>query len=404
MNKLLTNLKKKYIIGKAFNIARKELCGYMGIIKDELPACIDEILSAYGINGLDKWHMLHNGHINRTYAVEYTDGGEKVKRLLQQINTAVFKNPEELMANVVTVTDFLRNKIKREGGDAERETLRVWPTLGGGSFYKDSSGLYWRIYNFVDNAFSYDSIENDSLFFRAGEAFGKFQSQLSDFPIDKLYYTIPHFHDTRKRLDALRKSAEKNAVGRLRDVGPEIKFALCREGDTGVIVDMLERGEIPLRVTHNDTKLNNIMFDNDTKTPVCIVDLDTIMPGSALYDFGDAIRYGANTAAEDEKDLSKVSLDMNLYEKYVSGFLGTAGGSLTEKEKEYLPFSAKLLTLECGIRFLTDYLDGDVYFSVGSPEHNLDRCRTQFALVADMENKFDDMKKITESVCKSLGL
>ena len=376
----------------------------MGTEKDALPVVIDEILKAYGIEDkLTDWSVIHNGHINRTYSVSYkTNNGKTERRLLQQINTEVFKKPAELMDNIVRVTAFLKDKISKEGGDTERETLTVFKTKEGKYYYVDSTGAYWRCYNFVEDAFSYNAIENDQLFFEAGAAFGKFQSQLADFPIDTLYDTIPDFHNTYKRYLQLKDAAEKNAAGRLEKVAEELKFAYDREEDTKVLVDLTEKGELPLRVTHNDTKLNNIMFDNKTGKAICIVDLDTVMPGLSLYDFGDAIRYGANTAAEDEKDVSKVSVDLNLYEKYVKGYLSAAGKSLTKTEIEYLPFSAKLLTLECGMRFLADYLNGDVYFATAYPEHNLVRCRTQFALVADIEKNFDKMIKITEDAYNSL--
>lgn len=372
----------------------------MAIIEDKLPLTIDEILEAYGLQGkMSDWCMLHTGHINRTYVISLADGE---KRLLQLINTAVFKKPLEVMDNAMRVTDHIREKIAAAGGDPARETLSVFFTTDGKNCYKDSDGEYWRFYNYVDNAFSYDSIESEEIFFRAGAAFGNFQSQLADFPGDTLYDTIPHFHDTYQRFLNLKAAVEKNAANRKDEVKAELDFVFAREDDTKIIVDLIKKGEIPVRVTHNDTKLNNIMFDKDSKMPVCIVDLDTVMPGSALYDFGDAIRFGASTAAEDEKDLSKVSMDIDLYKIYVKGYLSTAGKSLYKTEIDCLPFSAKLLTLECGIRFLTDYLDGDVYFGTAYPEHNLDRCRTQFKLVADMEQKLEEMKKITQEVYNEL--
>lgn len=372
----------------------------MAIVENKLPSHIEEILAAYDMDGMmTDWYMLKTGHINRTYVITFNNGG---KRLLQKINTNVFKQPVELMENIVNVTDFLREKIAKEGGDVARETLKVFLTKDGKKYYLDSEGGYWRFYNFVENAFSYDAIESDELFYRAGAAFGKFQSQLADFPIESLYETIPDFHHTYKRFLNLKKAEENNFAGRKEDVADELAFAFAREEDTKIVVDLIEKGEIPVRVTHNDTKLNNIMFDSTTKNPICVVDLDTVMPGSALYDFGDAIRFGASTGAEDEKDLSKISIDLNLYEKYVNGFLSTAGRSLNKTEIEYLPFSAKLLTFECGMRFLTDYLDGDVYFGTAYPEHNLDRCRTQFKLVADMEAKFEEMKKITEAAYNNI--
>ncbi len=376
----------------------------VSFVKNGLPSTMSDILNAYNLQSdIKEWHIIHNGHINHTYYIKCeSKSGVTEKRLLQQINTEVFKNPDELMDNIVRVTAFLRDKIEAAGGDPDRETLTVYMTSDGKNYYVDADGNCWRLYNYVDDAFSYNSIENDQVFYNAGAAFGKFQSQLSDFPIDTLYETIPDFHNTHKRLLQLKDAVKSDAVHRVGSVEEELRFAYDREKDTSVLVDLLDNGQLPLRVTHNDTKLNNIMFDNRTGEAVCIVDLDTVMPGLSLYDFGDAIRFGANTAAEDEKDLSKVSLDLNLYEKYVTGYLSTAGRSLTAKEIEYLPFSAKLLTFECGMRFLADYINGDVYFGISYPEHNLDRCRTQFKLTADIENKFDEMVRITRNAHESL--
>ncbi len=372
-------------------------------LNDKLPETMDEICSAYGIKTVDEWEMLHYGLINRTYSIEFTNSENvRIKWLLQNINTNVFKMPMELMDNVVRVTSFLRDKISQEGGDPSRETLTVQMTIDGKNCFVDSEGKCWRMYNYVENAFSYNSIESPELFYRAGASFGKFQAQLADFPIDTLYETIPDFHHTYKRLLNLKAAEEKNASGRAKNVSAELEFAYAHEADTKKVIELIAAGEIPVRVTHNDTKLNNIMFDSATKAPVCVVDLDTVMPGSALYDFGDAIRFGASTAAEDEKDLSKVSMDITLYEQYVKGYLSTAGKSLNAKEIELLPFSAILLTLECGMRFLTDYIDGDVYFGTNYPEHNLDRCHTQFKLVADMEEKLDEMIRITNEAFASI--
>ncbi len=368
----------------------------MRVIDENVCETMPEIFSAYGITEPVKSKIIRKGHINRTFIIEFSDSGKNEKRILQQINTTVFKNPAELMDNIMRVTEFLKKKIAAEGGDVQRETLSVFLTKDGKNCYIDKEGCCWRIYNFIDDASSYNSIDNDELFLRAGAAFGKFQAQLADFPIETLYDTIPDFHNTYKRFLNLKASHEKNLSGRAGLVAKELEFAYAREADTKIIVDAIEKGIIPLRVTHNDTKLNNIMFDNKTDLPICVVDLDTVMSGSALYDFGDAVRFGTNTGAEDEKDLSLVSVDLNLYEKYVRGYLSTAGKSLTPAELEYLPFSAKLLTYECGIRFLTDYIDGDVYFGTEYPEHNLVRCRTQFKLVADMEEKFEQMQEITK--------
>lgn len=357
---------------------------------------ITDILFNFSIAGkFISYAPLDDGHINDTFKVTYSVGGKELHHLLQRINTDVFKQPDVLMANVVYVTSFLRDKVIASGGNPERETLYCKPCKDGKKNYIDPNGKVWRLYNFVEDSFSYNSIESPEVFYRAGQAFGQFQRQLSDFPIDSLAETIPDFHNTAKRYHNLVVSIEKNASGRAVCAAPEIEFARQRRNETYILTGKAEIGDLPIRVTHNDTKLNNVLFDKKTNTPICVVDLDTVMPGLSVYDFGDAIRYGANTAAEDEKDISKVSLDINLYEQYVRGFLSTAGESLTAEEVACMPLSAKIMTLECGMRFLTDYIDGDVYFKTAYKEHNLVRCRTQFALVADIEKKFDEMLEIT---------
>lgn len=357
---------------------------------------ITDILFNFSIAGkFISYAPLDDGHINDTFKVTYNVGGKELHHLLQRINTDVFKQPDVLMANVGYVTSFLRDKIIASGGNPERETLYCKPCKDGKKYYIDAKGKVWRLYNFVEDSFSYNSIESPEVFYRAGQAFGQFQRQLSDFPIESLAETIPDFHNTAKRYHNLVVSIEKNASGRAVCAASEIEFARQRRNETYILTGKAEIGDLPIRVTHNDTKLNNVLFDKKTNTPICVVDLDTVMPGLSVYDFGDAIRYGANTAAEDEKDISKVSLDINLYEQYVRGFLSTAGDSLTAEEVACMPLSAKIMTLECGMRFLTDYIDGDVYFKTAYKEHNLVRCRTQFALVADIEKKFDEMLEIT---------
>ncbi|MBQ6067774.1 MAG: aminoglycoside phosphotransferase family protein [Clostridia bacterium] len=364
---------------------------------------IAEILSHFSTAGtFVGFDPIDEGHINNTFKVEYRVGEKPIYHLLQQINTDVFKNPDELMANVDRVTAFLRDKIIADGGDPERETLYCKPADNGKKYVLDDKGKAWRLYNFVGDSFSYNSIDSPEVFFNAGKAFGRFQQQLADFPSEKLYETIPDFHNTAKRYANLMNAVKNNRSGRAKNVAEEIAFAKARRDETYILLGKTLTGDLPLRVTHNDTKLNNVLFDRATGEPVCIVDLDTVMPGLSLYDFGDAIRFGANTAAEDERDLSKVSLDLNLYEQYVRGFLTTAGDALTEEEVACMPLSAKLMTLECGMRFLTDYIDGDVYFRVAYPDHNLDRCHTQFALVADMERKFAQMEEISQRAYREI--
>ncbi len=359
---------------------------------------LKEVSEAYQYLGdIKSCELYGNGHINTTYLMVYkTTTGEEKKAILQKMNTDIFKNPKELMENIIGVTSYLREKIIERGGDPERETLHVRKTSSGDDYFIDSKGDYWRVYNFVEGATCYDKVETEEDFYQSALAFGNFQSLLAEYKAKTLHETIPQFHDTRKRFNDLKKSIEENASGRVAEVQEEIKFALEREKDADVFGTLLAENKIPLRVTHNDTKLNNIMIDDETRRGICVIDLDTVMPGLAMNDFGDAIRFGANTAMEDETDLSKVSLDLSLFEIYAKGFLEGCKGSLTQKEIELLPMGAKMMTYECGMRFLADHIDGDHYFKIHRKNHNLDRARCQFALVADMEKKWDEMKKIIE--------
>lgn len=361
---------------------------------------LEEIIKNFNIDGeYIGYYLSNDGHINNTFVLEFDDGLGKIKSyLLQLINTNVFKNPDELMENIVGVTEYLRKIVVDNGGDPERECLNVYFTSDGKPYYRDADGNCWRCYNFITGAHSCQSIDDPETFANAARAFGKFQCLLADYPSETLHETIPNFHNTLSRFADFEKAVSDNVAGRADSVRDEIDFVLARRDDAGVLVKLLEKGKLPLRVTHNDTKLNNVMFDNETDEGICVIDLDTVMPGLSLYDFGDSIRFGANTAAEDEKDLSKVSLSLPLYREYTAGYLSTAGQSLTPTEVEYLPFSAKLMTFECGMRFLTDYLNGDTYFRIAYDDHNLDRCRTQFRLVEDMERKMEDMKAITQEI------
>ena len=361
---------------------------------------LEEIIKNFNIDGeYIGYYLSNDGHINNTFVLEFDDGLGKIKSyLLQLINTNVFKNPDELMENIVGVTEHLRKIVVDNGGDPERECLNVYFTSDGKPYYRDADGNCWRCYNFITGAHSCQSIDDPETFANAARAFGKFQCLLADYPSETLHETIPNFHNTLSRFADFEKAVSDNIAGRADSVRDEIDFVLARRDDAGVLVKLLEKGKLPLRVTHNDTKLNDVMFDNETDEGICVIDLDTVMPGLSLYDFGDSIRFGANTAAEDEKDLSKVSLSLPLYREYTAGYLSTAGQSLTPTEVEYLPFSAKLMTFECGMRFLTDYLNGDTYFRIAYDDHNLDRCRTQFRLVEDMERKMEDMKAITQEI------
>ena len=331
------------------------------------------------------------GHVNSTFCIHAEDGSRFV---LQRINSVAFHHPDEVMDNALRITEHLGHQLELEGGDCERGTLHFLQTKDGQNFYTDPDGEVWRIYAFVEHTVSLQQAETPELFAAAARAFGKFQRMLSEFPADTLHETIPHFHDTPDRLRLLKEALTANKAGRAAEVKAEVDFALRHEADCSVAMDALREGRLPLRVTHNDTKLNNVLLDEETGEGVCVIDLDTVMPGLSINDFGDAIRFGANHCAEDEPDLSKVNFDLELFEVYTKGFLEGTGGSLTTEELEYLPWGAKLMTLECGMRFLTDYLNGDVYFHTTYPQQNLDRCRTQFKLVSDMEKVWDEMKAI----------
>ncbi len=302
------------------------------------------------------------------------------------------------MQNIENVTAHIRKKVQENGGDLKREVLTIVKTNDHKNFYIDENGNYWRGYVFIDDATSFQSVEEPAHFYKAAKAFGRFQKLLSDFPAETLFETIPNFHNTESRFGAFLEALSSDTMNRAKDVKEEIDFALKRQADASVLVHLLKEKKLPLRVTHNDTKLNNVMLDNKSGEGICVIDLDTVMPGLALYDYGDSIRFGASTAAEDEKDLEKVRMDLDLFELFTKGFLEEAGSSLTQTEIEYLPFGAKIMTFECGIRFLTDYLNGDIYFKIHREGHNLDRCRTQFKLVADMEEKMQKMKEIVERV------
>lgn len=335
------------------------------------------------------------GHINDTFLLA-TDAGENY--ILQRINTSIFKDAEALMNNVILVTDFLKKKIAAAGGDPARETLSVVMTKEGKSIHKDGDDS-WRVYTFVDDTVTLQTCENEEQFYASACAFGHFQKLLADFPADTLYESIPNFHNTKSRYLDFEAAVEKDACGRAAFVQKEIAFVRERREFAATLVDMQESGELPLRVTHNDTKLNNVLFDAKTQLPIAVVDLDTVMPGLSINDFGDSIRFGATYAAEDEQDLSKVNFEIGLFECYTRGFLGECGELMTDNEKKMLPVGAMMMTFECGMRFLTDYLNGDTYFKIHREGHNLDRCRTQFKLVSDMEKAREQMDAVVRKYC-----
>lgn len=362
---------------------------------------ISQILAAYVLPGTVADVARHGkGHINDTFCVVCkTPEGGTARFILQRLSQAAFPHPEEVMENFVGITSYLRREILAEGGDPLRETLSLVKTGDGADFVTDAEGRAWRLMPFIENADCYQSATPE-LFAASGRAFGRFQYMLRDYPARTLHETIPHFHDTEIRFEQFLAALEADKMNRAKGVSPEIQFILRRKADCGVALRALREGKLPLRVTHNDTKLNNILIDRDTHEGICIIDLDTTMPGLAINDFGDSIRFGANHCMEDEQDLTKVNFDISLYEVFTRGFLEGARGSLTSAELEYLPWGARLMTLECGIRFLTDYLDGDHYFHVSHPRQNLDRARTQLKLVKDMEEQFDAMGAVVAKHAK----
>lgn len=366
----------------------------------ENAACagIEEAIGQFDVKGrLMERRSYGSGHINDTFLLVYEmPEGAKKQYILQRMNHNIFKNPQQLMENVVSVTKYLREMIVSQGGEPDRETLNVIRTHGGENYYQDSGGNYWRMFLFIERTICMEKVESAKDFYDSAVAFGNFQRMLADYPAEKLHETIPDFHNTPSRFLDLQRAVNENKMDRAASAKAEIDFALARKEDTSVLTALLASGQLPLRVTHNDTKLNNILFDESSRKALCIIDLDTVMPGLSHYDFGDSIRFGASTGEEDEKDLSRIELDLSLYEVFTKGYLEGCGGRLTDKEIEMLPMGAKLMTYECGIRFLTDYLEGDIYFKIHRDGHNLDRARTQFKLVADMEAKWDDMRAIVE--------
>ena len=330
-----------------------------------------------------------NGHINNTFLV--TIDGVKDQYILQRINSYVFVRPREVMENMLHVTEYLQERIREEGGDPDRETIRLIPSVSGKPWVEDDEGEVWRVMLRVPDTVSPQLPDDLGVLEECGKAFGCFTRRLKDYPAADLYETIHAFHDTPARLRQLEDAAAMDSCGRLKDVPEEMAFARAREADTRILVDGLAAGRLPLRVTHNDTKVNNVLLDRDTEKSVCVVDLDTVMPGLLAYDFGDAIRVGACSAEEDERDLSKIRLELPKFEAFARGFLGELKGELSEEELLSLEAGARLMTFENGMRFLADHLNGDKYFKIHRPGQNLDRARAQFALLADMEKHQEEM-------------
>ena len=364
---------------------------------------LQEVFANYGFDASSYVNIkqIKIGHINSTYTL-YFDQGSSVKRyLLQEINTHVFKNPIQLMENIEKITTFLSEKVRLSGAkNYENLSLRVIHTLDHHSYMISSKNHFFRVYNFIENAKTYQKTNDLKLFYNAGKTVGTFQNMLSDFDASQLHETIPNFHNTPYRFQTFLKVLKENPCDRAKDCEEEIQFVLHLKDFTPVITSLIEQKLIPIKVTHNDTKLNNIMFDCETKEGLCLVDLDTVMPGTILYDFGDAIRSGCNRADEDEKNLEKVRFSVDLFKAFSEGYLSSAASSITECEVNHLVDSAILMTFECGMRFLTDYLDGDHYFKTKYDNHNLVRCRTQFHLVKQMIEQKDVLEEIVQEAYK----
>lgn len=347
---------------------------------------MEQVLQQFCLDGTPvSCEPFGNGHINRTFRV--TCDNRRIYTL-QRINRVAFQHPEELIENIDAVSRFIAQK------DTGLEVIHLRSARDGKKYCVDEAGEFWRAYDYISGGVSLESPRDCNDFYQAAIAFGTFQQALADFPAETLYETIPHFHDTVDRLRQLRASIEADVCGRVKEVEPEIAFIFAREQDLGTLCRMLDGGKLPLRVTHNDTKLNNVLLDEKTGRARCVLDFDTVMPGLSAYDFGDAVRFGASSAAEDEKDLSKVWLKLDMYRAFLEGYLDACGHALTQTEIEALPLGAKIITAEVGVRFLKDYLDGDRYFKTDYPKQNLDRCRTQLKLVADMEEKWPQMQQI----------
>ena len=337
------------------------------------------------------------GRINDTYAVRFRQEAAGIKYyILQRINHQVFKRPEEVMANIDKVTSHLRNKIQNAGGDPERGTINLIPTIDGHLFYRTEEGDYWRAHLMIEGAQSYQIARDQDHYYHASKAFGSFLSLLEDFPVDQLFVTIPDFHHTAKRFDTFLQVVEKDVANRAHLAKNEIDFILDRAEETTILVELVDQGLMPERVTHNDTKFDNVMIDDVTGEGICVVDLDTVMPGLTVFDFGDSVRSGANPGGEGTRDLNKVCFDMAIFDRLAHGFLEATRGILTTYEVDNLVFGSKLITFELGMRFLTDHLNGDTYFKIDGENQNLDRCRTQLRLVYDMELKYEQMLSIID--------
>lgn len=352
-----------------------------------------KILAEFGItNPIISTAPFGSGHINDTFKITVDKEGNKIDYILQRINTDIFTRPDILMDNAVKVTEYLSKLYSTLSNN--KTTIHFYPTTSGSFYTFDEDGRCWRLEDLIPNTTAYDLCTSTEMFEKTGYAFGSFMNDLADFPASELGEIIPNFHNTKVRFEAFVKAVNNNLSGRKNTCLPEIEFALARKDLAETLVNQIDAGTLPLRVTHNDTKINNILMDIKTNDPVAIIDLDTIMPGACAYDFGDSIRFGASSAEEDEKDLNKVFMRLDLFKAYTKGYLNAVGKTMTQSELQSLAIGSIIITFETGIRFLGDYLDGDTYFKTAYPEHNLVRARTQFKLVADMEEKLEQMNAI----------
>ncbi len=373
-------------------------------VADRVLARIAEIGDMFAIEGeFVDGKEIQSGHINTTYCATYrkSDGTED-RYILQKINSNVFKDPRAVMRNVEKVTRHINWKVLRRRTDSAGQTLNLYPARGGRNYIELPGDGIWRCYNYIEGTHTYDIVENTRQAYQAGYAFGSFQDLISDMNPSDLVETIPGFHDTRKRFDRLMEVARLDPVARLESCREELDFIRQREKDVDVLLDLQKAGRLPVRITHNDTKINNVMLDEETDQAVCVIDLDTVMPGLVLYDVGDMVRTVTTPAAEDEEDLSKVRFRISMFQSIIEGYLDAASGFLTQEEIDFLAFSGKLITLEIGIRFLTDYLEGDVYFKTSKPNHNLIRCRTQLKLVSCLEAQMEEMEKFVQKRAKAI--
>ncbi len=362
---------------------------------------IIEVCETFEIAGeYHSFEIINSGHINSTYLVRYHRDGEEKKYILQRINTYVFKDPIAVMENISSVTEFIRAKIKERQATAKRNVLHYSTTKDGEYYTSTADGGFWRCYRYIDESVCFDHADSLQVVEESGVAFGEFQLYLADYPVKDLNIVIPHFHNTVLRYGAFREAIEEDVMGRRKEVLADIEGYMAVEDIATKLYKLQKAGVLPLRVTHNDTKTSNVLFDENTLKHLSVIDLDTVMPGLVAFDFGDAIRVAASTSGEDEKDLSKVALDLERYEAFARGFVTTVKDALTEDEKRTLALGAVAMTAECGMRFLTDYLNGDKYFRVHYPDQNLVRARCQLKLAQDMIEKLDRMQAIVDEYCK----